>query len=88
MTKWEYATLIIQTRNDQGWRYELSFFGADGKEQKLDSSNTVVVLNQLGAAGWELVSVSIAEAGLFSGTEIHQHAQAVKRQFWLKRHVS
>jgi hypothetical protein len=77
MTKWQYAVL----QNDGG---ELSLHGPNGGAQKLDSTDTVVTLNQLGMNGWELVHIATTNAIFYNNFT----ASTLNRYYYLKRPIS
>lgn len=94
MIRWEYAVVQVQSTSDkEGWKDTFYFYGpGDAELQPLNGSSSVDILNHLGAQGWELVQVATRYAGLFSGKWAsnlpYQQADAILRQFWLKRPIS
>lgn len=93
MPRWQYANLEVQSVFDQNkWQFVLSLTGPDGKVHTLQISDEVAALNWLGAYEWELVGISLRNAGLFFGKlddgSQYQGAGPMRRQFWLKRPVS
>src|SRR2546421_9213865 len=69
MPKWEYAIIEHQgiPQGDK-WEWKLRFIGTDGRGETLENTDILVLLNQYGRLGWELVEISIKSAGLFLGT--------------------
>jgi hypothetical protein len=100
--KWEYATLhfALEIKGDF-WHLKVTFFDTSspsegrpvwtGEMGGADYPGTVPLLNQCGAAGWELVgSPGVQNAFVnveSSGGRKLEKGQWVERDFWLKRRI-
>jgi hypothetical protein len=68
--KWEYA--CIQARYEYN-KTTYTLYSSNG-QQEIQADGAVVMLNQLGQDGWEVLGVDIAV-----------YNNATERTFWLKR---
>jgi hypothetical protein len=94
MIRWEYVTVsFTNVHLDGEWKLKHFFTGTDGAYKELvGENNTLVILNQLGAKGWEVVYGSVAEAGMFTGNksngEWYRNATPLSKSYLLKRPIS
>ena len=79
MARWEYLQ-IMRDSNEQ-----LTVFGPDGSEDVRDGyTETVALVNQLGAEGWELVG---SDNTMYISGDVHRTWGASTRRLWMKRQV-
>jgi len=91
--KWEFACVQDDYVHDNGeWKRVHIFYGPNEVQKKLNDSNTLTLFNLLGADGWELVTATTFEAGLFQPNTMVGHnfsyANALRRVYWFKRTVT
>lgn len=86
---WEYVTITYEaTARSLGWdlKYSIRRSDCDSPEER-SATNSLQLLNELGAEGWELVSETIYRTGLVSGGDLKDVGAATMIVWTLKRPV-
>jgi aminoglycoside/choline kinase family phosphotransferase len=80
MASWQYGMLRITFTDYGPSKWAIQWFGSDGEsppEEITDFAAGIVMLNQLGREGWEIVATSRQNAVYYGGNmtfpEIHEY---------------
>lgn len=88
---WEYAEILVvrEPTPRSEWPITATVYYGDGRATSVDGDNPVVILNDLGRDGWELVGppevLNVVAAHVDSGGLSRDRAYWVERRFWLRR---
>jgi hypothetical protein len=99
MIVWMYEAIPLPSPPDQSkWRFKKDFYiwepGAseadhrpvsDTEDEEVEGPNSLELLNELGAKGWELVETSAGETTLGKRYGWPEVAYSVRREWTLKR---